>query len=144
MPRAAAHFVKSAIRLERQSTTVPNTAKTNAFTAGASGITLMAHPVYRSKMFRFCHPGMRLAQALSKINPASHPSHQLSQPTPKHLAILHEPGIVGDLVIEDTCLCVGRLRQPVHGARARRLGRLLPRFDQSGPPSKPTSALIDE
>src|ERR1700704_4120986 len=36
MPRLSAHLVKSAIRLERQSTTVPNTSNTSAFTAEIS------------------------------------------------------------------------------------------------------------
>src|SRR6202051_1051788 len=36
MPRVPAHLVKSAIRLERQSTTVPNTSNTSAFTAEIS------------------------------------------------------------------------------------------------------------
>src|SRR6185369_2180221 len=36
MPRVSDHLVKSAIRLERQSTTVPNTSNTRAFTAETS------------------------------------------------------------------------------------------------------------
>src|SRR5947207_12165711 len=36
MPRFPDHFVKSAIRLVRQSTTVPNTSNTSAFTAEIS------------------------------------------------------------------------------------------------------------
>src|SRR5438270_5493079 len=36
MPRVSDHLLKSAIRLVRQSTTVPNTSNTNAFTAERS------------------------------------------------------------------------------------------------------------
>src|SRR5260370_36818020 len=36
MPRVSPHLVKSAIRLVRQSTTVPNTSNTSAFTAEIS------------------------------------------------------------------------------------------------------------
>src|SRR3954454_1900203 len=36
MPRCSPHLVKSAIRLVRQSTTVPNTSNTSAFTAETS------------------------------------------------------------------------------------------------------------
>src|SRR3981189_2433557 len=36
MPRLSAHLVKSAIRVERQSTTVPNTSNTSALTAEIS------------------------------------------------------------------------------------------------------------
>src|ERR1700745_2974840 len=36
MPRVSPHFVKSLIRLVRQSTTVPNTSNTSAFTADMS------------------------------------------------------------------------------------------------------------
>src|SRR5260370_4734275 len=39
MPRVSAHSVKSAIRLERQSTTVPNTSNTSAFTAEISDMS---------------------------------------------------------------------------------------------------------
>src|SRR5207302_9658123 len=39
MPRRSDHLVKSAIRLERQSTTVPNTSNTSAFTADNSDMS---------------------------------------------------------------------------------------------------------
>src|ERR1700710_1178875 len=56
MPRVSDHLVKSAIRLVRQSTTVPNTSDTRAFTADTSDMAL-SH-------FYFRHSGMRLgAQA---------------------------------------------------------------------------------
>src|SRR5258708_6551858 len=51
MPRLSDHFVKSAIRLVRQSTTVPNTSNTIALTAERSD---MLAPCF----FYFCHSGM--------------------------------------------------------------------------------------
>src|ERR1700716_624809 len=39
MPRVSDHLVKSAIRLVRQSTTVPNTSNTSAFTAETSDMS---------------------------------------------------------------------------------------------------------
>src|SRR6202011_2421833 len=62
MPRFSDHLVKSAIRLLRQSTTVPNTSNTSAFTAEISDMSapcllFSAHSQPR-------HSGMRqLAQA---------------------------------------------------------------------------------
>src|SRR6266404_260235 len=49
MPRFSDHLVKSAIRLDRQSTTVPNTSNTSAFTAETSDM--------RAPRFNFVIPG---------------------------------------------------------------------------------------
>src|SRR6266508_480002 len=107
MPRFSDHCVKSAIRLVRQSTTVPNTSNTNAFTAEISD---MLAPC-------FCYSCLQGAS--------------------EHLAVLDEPEIVGNLVVERPRLDVVRLGQPIHPARARRLGLGVHRFDQ-GPP-QPTA-----
>src|SRR5258708_39071898 len=61
----------------------------------------------------------------------------------KHLAILHDPGIVGALIVEDPRLCVGGLRQPVARARARRFRLVINRLDQGAPQAKAAGALGD-
>src|SRR6202022_661572 len=92
MPRVSAHLVKSAIRLERQSTTVPNTSNTNAFTAEISDMF--------APCLRFVIPGWSEGP-----DPESRDSgFALRAPRnddSKHLAILHETGDIGDLVVED-------------------------------------------
>src|ERR1700675_1439577 len=63
MPDVSDHFVKSAIRLVRQSTTVPNTSNTSAFTAEISDMVaslfLLLFALPSSSSFR----DARLAQA---------------------------------------------------------------------------------
>src|SRR3981189_2504745 len=56
----------------------------------------------------------------------------------KDLPVLNESQIVRDLVIQRAGLRVARLRQPIHPARAGRLGLAVDLFDQ-GPP-KPAAA----
>src|ERR1700761_456291 len=96
-PRFTDHAVKSAIKLERQSTTVPNTSNTSAFTAEISDM-----PVPRS---RRC----------SRL---------------KHLAVLDEAEIVGNLVVDRARLRIVGLRQPIDPARIRRRGLRVDLLDQ--------------
>src|SRR5258706_9794442 len=114
MPRFSPHPVKSAIRLVRQSTTVPNTTNPSAF------------PAEISDMF---------APLLLSL---------IGGPRSKHLAVLDESEIVGNLVVERPRLRVARLRQPIDAARIRRLGLLVDRLDQR--PSQPStpSSLCDK
>src|SRR6266404_4846659 len=114
MPRASDHFVKSAIRLERQSTTVPNTSNTSAFTAEISD------------MFAPCFLFL------------------IGGPHSNHLAVLNKAEIVGNLVVENARLGVARLRQPIDAARIRGLGLVVNGLDQRpSQPSTPRS-LCDE
>jgi hypothetical protein len=55
MPEVSDHLVKSLMRLVRQSTTVPNTSNTSAFTADTSDM--------RASPFSFRHSGARGARA---------------------------------------------------------------------------------
>src|SRR6476646_11279519 len=66
MPRVSDHLVKSAIRLVRQSTTVPNTSNTSAFTAEVSD---MLDPVCFVCSFRvrYARPGMIVAKASIQV-----------------------------------------------------------------------------
>ena len=48
----------------------------------------------------------------------------------KHLAILHEAGDVGDLIVENPRLRLAGLGQPVHPAGARRLRLFIHGLDQ--------------
>src|SRR5438445_12283117 len=100
MPRFSDHLVKSAIKLERTSTTVPNPSNTSAFTAETSD------------MFA----------PLLLVWPASCIS--------KHLAVLNETEIVSDPIVKNTRLRVARLGQPIDAARIRRLGPLVNCLDQ--------------
>src|SRR5260221_14213027 len=78
MPRLSAHLVKSAIRLERQSTTVPNTSNTSALTAEISD---MFTPVFVFLRFRFFrHSGASEARAR---NPYSRSVVMDSGPAPR-------------------------------------------------------------
>src|SRR5262245_2550537 len=89
MPRFSDHFVKSLIRLVRQSTQVPNTSNTSAFTLEISD---MFAP---SLLFRFLVGRLEL------------------------LAILHEPRPVRDLVVKQLRGFVGLVSHPVESAGAR-------------------------
>src|SRR5450759_1197780 len=96
MPRLSAHLVKSAIRLERQSTTVPNTSNTSAFTAEISD---MSNPC----SLPICHSEMRPRGADPEFRDSG---FALRAPRNddlllEHLAILHEAGDVGDLIVEN-------------------------------------------
>src|SRR5260370_38764897 len=126
MPRISDHLVKSAIRLVRQSTTVPNTSNTSAFTAEISD---MSTPC----CFNFVIPGCApLAQTRNLEIPGSLVSlaPRNDNYCSKHLAILHETGDIGDLIVENARLRIGGLRQPVHPACACRLRLLIHGLDQ--------------
>src|SRR5476651_1472407 len=102
MPRVFDHLVKSAIRLERQSTTVPNTSNTSAFTAEISD--MFASNPFSCTTYSG-HSGMRhLAQARNPYSDASMDSgFALRAPRNddlQHLSVLNEAEIVGNLVIE--------------------------------------------
>src|SRR6185295_16430863 len=137
MPRVSDHLVKSAIRLLRQSTTVPNTSNTRAFTAETSDIV-------RTFCFRHsgahapcaCEPGIQ--RLLIEI-PGS--PHWAAQARPngaprndgvglQHLPVLDESQIVRDLVVQRAGLRVARLRQLVDAAGACRFGLAVNLFDQ--------------
>src|SRR5258708_5236751 len=103
MPRLSAHAVKSPIRLVRQSTTVPNTSNTSAFTAEISD---MFAP------FSNCHSGaMRsIEPGISRFRVRVFDAPRNDSLSSKHLAVLDESEIVGNLVVERTRLHVARLR----------------------------------
>src|SRR3954453_9273554 len=129
MPRVSDHFVKSAIRLERQSTTVPNTSNTRAFT---SGIALIV-----SFLFFRRHPSSSLRGALATKQSSSFApqdwiaSLSLAMTAGlQHLPVLDESEIIRDLVVQRAGLCIARLRQPVDPAGTRRLGLAINFFDQ--------------
>src|ERR1700686_678094 len=115
MPRLSAHLVKSAIRLERQSTTVPNTSNTRAFTPEISDMSTPS-------CLLFLIDGTRS----------------------KHLAILHEPRGIGDLIVKDARLRIGGLRQPVHPAGACGPRFLVHGLDHRPPQPESTRAFQDK
>src|SRR5580704_754863 len=128
MPRLSDHLVKSAIRLVRQSTTVPNTSNTKAFTAEISDMSC-------SPVFLVIHDAqLRIVDGpksgISRFWVQCFALPRNGGIVSKHLAILDEPEIVGNLVIESTRLRVARLRQPIDTARIRRLGLLVNCLDQ--------------
>src|ERR1700748_16556 len=115
MPRVSPHLVKSAIRLVRQSTTVPKTSNTSAFTAEISDMTtplLLLFLIERTRS--------------------------------KHLAILDETEIFRDLIVEDAGLRIGGVRQPVHPTGAGGFGPLVDRLDQRPAEAVTTPALADK
>src|SRR3979411_625089 len=135
MPRFSDHLVKSAIRLERQSTTVPNTSNTSAFTAEISDIST---PCFYSS-FRDAPLG---ADPESR-DPGSFAS-LTGRNTSRHLAILHETGGISDLIVENARLCIGGLRQPVHPAGACLLRLLIHGLDQRPPQPETAGAFRDK
>src|SRR4051812_7416203 len=106
MPRFSDHFVKSSIRLVRQSTQVPNTSNTSAFTP----------EIYDMSAPCSCYCSSWL----------------------KHLAVLDEPEIVRNRVVERACPRVIRLRKPIDAARTRCPCPVVDRLDQR--PSEPPAA----
>src|ERR1700760_2340202 len=98
MPRVCDHLVKSAIRLERQSTTVPNTSNTSALTAEISDMSCSLFLILSARS--------------------------------KHLAVLNEAEIAGDLVGEKASRGIIGLGKPVDAARARRSRPFIDRLDQ--------------
>src|SRR5262245_49102352 len=161
MPRVCDHLVKSLIRLVRQSTTVPNTSNTRAFTAEMSdigyspfssfghfsscchsGARASANPESRDSGFgSSSRPGMTVAMIVlhASRSDVCRADHAL-----QHLAILDEAEIFRDLIIERAGLGVGRVRQPVNAARACQLSPLIDRFDQRPASAESARVLRDE
>src|SRR6202051_2778574 len=138
MPRVPAHLVKSAIRLERQSTTVPNTSNTSAFTAEISD---MFDP-FQTSSFRDGPKdqtrNLEIPGSLATLAPRN------DGKSSQHLAVLDESEMVGNLIVKCARLRVARLCQPIHPARTRRLGLLVHRFDQRASPRTATHTFRDE
>src|SRR5665213_756579 len=145
MPRAAPHSVKSAIRLERQSTTVPNTSNTRAFTFDTSDI--IALPALSS--FRDGSQDQtrnleipRCAIVHLRFD-ASHRSGMTSLCS-KYLSILNETKILGDLIEENAGLRIGGVGQPVHPVGAGRFRASVDRLDQRPSDAEAARAVVDE
>src|ERR1700676_1228526 len=64
MPRSSAHLVKSATRLLRQSTTVPNTSNTSAFTAEISDMSAPCSPIRHSGFDAAYRPRMPIPPSI--------------------------------------------------------------------------------
>src|ERR1700733_1728031 len=118
MPRVSPHVVKSAIRLERQSTMVPKTSNTSAFTAETSDMSISS---YCCSCSLLCWP-----------------AHS------KQFAILHEPRIIRDLIVQDPRLRIAGLGQPVYPAAAIGFCLYVHRLDQRAAEPKPARAVDDE
>src|SRR5712671_2706866 len=140
MPRLSDHFVKSSIRLVRQSTQVPNTSNTSAFTAETSDMSAPCVCCRYSGAMRSIEPGISRfsgAQLRTIVRPLRvRPGMTVT--FSKHLAVLDEPEIVRNPIIESPGLRVARLRKPIDAARVRRPGSVVNGFDQCT--SKPSAA----
>ena len=71
-------------------------------------------------------------------------SHRPGTTTLEYFPILHEPGIVGDLIVENPRLRIAGLRQPVHAAGAGFLRLRIDRFDQGPAKAEPARGVADE
>src|SRR3954447_4454445 len=134
MPRVSDHFVKSAIRLLRQSTTVPNTSNTRAFT---SSVWFIVFP-FDAKPAGFVIARSACDEAIQILLAAFWTASLSLARTVglQHLPVLNESQIIRDLVIERAGLRIVRLRQPIDAAGTRRLGLAINLFDQCAPQSE--------
>src|SRR4051812_30344551 len=115
MPRFSDHLVKSAIRLLRQSTTVPNTSNTRAFTSSVWFIVFPfdARPAGFIIARSACDKAIQTLLAAFWIASLSLAMTVGLQ----HLPVLNESQIIRDLVIKRAGPRIVRLRHPIHPAR---------------------------
>src|SRR5215510_11064250 len=115
MPRFSDHFVKSLIRLVRQSTQVPNTSKTSAFTPEMSDMVATSFLSFRDgpkdQTRNLEVPQCAIAHWGSMLRIA--PERRL-----EFLPILHEAWPVCDLVVEQLRGFVGLVGHPIETAGA--------------------------